>query len=139
MVPRKISITACVAVSFLWAMAGSPWWEPQTEHLAEARGAAVLPSVDSPRLTAPDSDPLPAGGLVRLGRDRMRQRGGEALLAFSPDGKILASTTQRGGDGGLESYGKILFSLRALKAFGMDVPAKDVIHLWECSERQRNS
>jgi hypothetical protein len=61
----------------------------------------------------------------------MRQRGGEALMAFSPDGKILASTTQRGGEGILESYGKDLLSLRALKALGMDFPAQDVIHLWD--------
>jgi len=61
----------------------------------------------------------------------MRQCGGEVLLAFSPDGKILASTTQRGGDGILEFYGKSLLSLRALKGVGMDFPAKDVIHLWD--------
>ena len=132
MIQRKISTAAWIAVLILRG------WEPERKHLAEARGATVVPpQVYSPPLTGPDHDLPPVGALVRLGRDRMRQRGDEVLLAFSPDGKILASTTQRGGDGILEFYGKNLLSLRA--AFGMDVPAKDVIHLWECSERQRNS
>jgi WD40 repeat protein len=73
------------------------YWTPFKLRLLGAfqEWSLSWPEVESAPLTPPDSDPLPPGALVRLGRARLRQNGDPHLLVFSPDGKFLASTETR--------------------------------------------
>jgi WD40 repeat protein len=95
------------------------WWEspeqPNVPTLEEP--SSVWTEVEAAPLTEPDHDPLPPGAILRLGRERLRQRGfsarlrprdGSSLLTFSPDKKLLASVEQP----------------------GQAVQSKRVIHLW---------
>jgi WD40 repeat protein len=66
--------------------------------------------------TDPSGDPLPKGALGRLGGLRLQQRGVVSALAFSPDGKTLAS-------GGYPNW--------YVRGSGFNSPDDFVIRLWD--------
>src|SRR5262249_33186641 len=59
------------------------------------RGPRREPGAESPPKLTPLADlygdPLPGRGLVRLGTSRFRHGAGVAAIAYSPDGKLLAT------------------------------------------------
>jgi WD40 repeat protein len=62
---------------------------------ATGRAAAPLPTAESPKLWPAEDSPLPEGAVARLGTGRLRHGNHVWDVAFSPDGKRLAS---RGND-----------------------------------------
>jgi WD40 repeat protein len=69
-----------------------------SHRFASALGLAicclvVAPAQDDPKPDRLDAygDPLPRGAITRIGTTRLSNQGGPTGLAFSPDGKLLAS------------------------------------------------
>ena len=81
-------------------------------------GAQEKPSQDAAG-TARDvyGDPLPSRAVARMGTVRLRHTYGVAHLAFSPDGKTLATSTSRGPVRLWETAtGKPLFAIRCARS-----------------------
>jgi len=110
----------------------APW--PAMESLSAYEDDAVV-GKDA------QGDPLPAGALLRVGQTRLRHGGWIAGLAFSQDGKLLASGG--GGDRSVRVWDTTTGRLVAEKTFDgwvshlafapdgtIAVLAKNVIQLW---------
>jgi RNA polymerase sigma factor (sigma-70 family) len=78
------------------AMKGANVQQADVRRAAAPKGPAEArdqPEPPVPQVTRTDfyGDPLPPGGLVRLGTVRLRQGGSTTFVTYSPDGRLLAS------------------------------------------------
>jgi RNA polymerase sigma factor (sigma-70 family) len=78
---------AGAGAGLLTAQAGRP--DPAPTFAA----ASAAPEDEGPEILAQAEAPLPAGALARLGTSRFRHTQVIAAVAFSPDGKLVASGT----------------------------------------------
>jgi RNA polymerase sigma factor (sigma-70 family) len=106
----KIGLTLAVAVCAL--AAGVGWATHQILAVQEAEAkrqdgpktvaakeAPPQPEAEpSPRFLDPDAGPLPADAVARIGSPRLRHAGDVTELAYSPDGKWLASVSTSHAD-----------------------------------------
>src|SRR5262249_6706652 len=68
------------------------------ERQAPTPPAAQPPTKVLPRLLDPEAGPLPAKAVARIGSPRLRHSGEVSALAYSPDGKWLASLSTAPAD-----------------------------------------
>lgn len=74
--------------------AGNPSTQPEpvsSEPGPQEKGLVNLPSWQPPALKDALGDPLPSGAVLRLGSSRLKHIERANTVAFSPDGKVLAS------------------------------------------------
>jgi hypothetical protein len=90
---RKIPSSRWLTVGLFVTVAALLWRDPFGKPPIPLATDQTLawPEVENTPLTGPDRDPLPLGAVLRLGRERLRQRRGPTVLAFSPNRTVLAS------------------------------------------------
>jgi RNA polymerase sigma factor (sigma-70 family) len=101
MAPHRLRLAALLLLA-LGAVAGgvgltakAPGQPDSPEALSRATEPRGSEAAEKPRADR-HGDALPAGALVRLGTTRLRLANGAKALAFSPDGKSLASASDDG-------------------------------------------
>jgi WD40 repeat protein len=100
LVKLKIAVTLALAVGFVGVGMGLIAYQVSTEEQPEKSQSASegtrpeKPVAKGKALMDRYGDPLPSNALLRLGTVRFRHEGEAGSLSFSPDGKILASTSR---------------------------------------------
>jgi RNA polymerase sigma factor (sigma-70 family) len=90
--PLALKSRAALALLVVALGAGAAAWAVQRPAAPPADAPAAPPPASPPADGL--GDPLPAGVVARLGTSRLRPGGSVEHLAFSPDGKRLASWSQ---------------------------------------------
>jgi RNA polymerase sigma factor (sigma-70 family) len=86
----RLLAAALVAVIVTASVGGWAFHEEQTPTLTQQPAKTDQTPLEKPRLDR-HGDPLPPGAIMRLGTERLRHAGSVHALAYSPDGKTIAS------------------------------------------------
>jgi RNA polymerase sigma factor (sigma-70 family) len=91
----KWAVTVVLVTGLLAAVAALGEWlaggEAQSSSPLAPAPSSLLPQEQGQPKTDQDGNPLPAGALLRLGSLRLRHRDTVRSVAFTPDGKLLAT------------------------------------------------